>query len=255
VHGSWLHEHPDGADGHNERLEFLGDAVVNLVVSEALHARHPRDDEGVLSARRSAIVSEAGLAIVARRIDLGAYLSLGEGESQRGARHRPALLASAFEAIAGAIFLGCGWQVVRDLVLDLVAPELEDDAPVGALKNPKSRLQEMTQRASGERPVYEVIRVSGPDHQREFTVEVAVAGAIVGRGAGPSRQKAEVAAAERAVASIAAARAAATSAAVEAERVAGAVAAAEPDATAAAETGADPISREPVTSEDGTAGS
>jgi ribonuclease-3 len=105
VHSSWLHEHPDAARGHNERLEFLGDAVVNLTISEALYARHPLDDEGALSARRAAIVSTAGLARLAGRIELGSFLLLGEGESQRSGRRRPSLLASSFEALTGALYL------------------------------------------------------------------------------------------------------------------------------------------------------
>ena len=99
VHSSWLHEHPDAAPGHNERLEFLGDAVVNLAISEALYARHPDDDEGILSARRAAIVSATGLATLAERIDLGTFLSLGEGEAARPGPQRPSILASAFEAL------------------------------------------------------------------------------------------------------------------------------------------------------------
>ena len=105
THTSWLHEHPGEAAGHNERLEFLGDAVINLAVSEALYARHPDDDEGVLSARRAAIVSATGLATLASRMDLGAFLALGEGESGRAGRERPSMLASAFEAIACALLL------------------------------------------------------------------------------------------------------------------------------------------------------
>jgi hypothetical protein len=98
VHSSWHHEHRDGARGHNERLEFLGDAVVNLAISQALYARHPADNEGYLSARRAAIVSTVGLARLAGRIELGGYLMLGEGEAQRSGRRRPSLLASTFEA-------------------------------------------------------------------------------------------------------------------------------------------------------------
>jgi ribonuclease III len=195
VHGSWLHEHPGAAPGHNERLEFLGDSVISLVISEALHARHPADDEGVLSARRASIVSATGLARLARRIDLGDAILLGEGEAQRGGRAREALLASAFEALAGAAFLDRGWNEVRDWLLALAAPELEADAPAGTLKSPKSRLQELTQR-SGERPEYRVVQSSGPDHAREFVVEVAVGGEVIGTGTGSSLRTAETAAAE-----------------------------------------------------------
>ena len=101
VHTSWLHEHPDASIGHNERLEFLGDVVVNLVVSEALYVRHPADDEGILSARRAAIVSTAGLARLATRISLGDDLLLGEGESQRSGRRRPSSRCSRCRASRG----------------------------------------------------------------------------------------------------------------------------------------------------------
>ncbi len=199
VHGSWLHEHPDAAPGHNERLEFLGDSVISLVVSEALHARHPTDDEGVLSTRRASIVSAKGLARLARRIDLGDAILLGEGEAQqRGGRAREALLASAFEALAGAVFLDRGWSQVRDWLLDLATPELEADSPPGTLKSPKNRLQELTQR-SGERPAYRIVQSSGPDHAREFVVEVAVAGEVIGTGTGGSLRAAETTAAEAAL--------------------------------------------------------
>src|SRR3954466_9807857 len=110
VHSSWLHEHPDAAAGHNERLEFLGDAVVSLAISEALFTRHPFDDEGLLSARRAAIVSTPGLARLASRLELGDALLLGEGEALRGGRRRPSLLASAFEAVVGSLYVQLGFE-------------------------------------------------------------------------------------------------------------------------------------------------
>jgi ribonuclease-3 len=165
------------------------------VISEALHARHPDDDEGLLSARRAAIVSTAGLARLARRIDLGEYLLLGEGEAQRGGRNRPALLAAALEALAAAIFLDRGWPAVRAWLVELAGPELASDVAPAALKNPKSRLQELAQHGTGGRPVYHLVEVSGPDHQRRFAVEVALDGTVIGRGAGASRRSAEAAAA------------------------------------------------------------
>ncbi len=204
MHGSWLHEHPDEAIGHNERLEFLGDAVVSLVISEALHARHPDDDEGLLSARRAAIVSTAGLARLGRRLDLGDHLLLGEGEAQRGGRGRPALLASGLEALAAAVFLDQGWTVARDWLAELAAPEIAADAAPAALKSPKSRLQELSQRRSGERPEYRLVDVSGPDHQRRFVVDVSLGGSVVGTGAGASRRGAESAAAAAALEALAA---------------------------------------------------
>jgi ribonuclease III len=199
THTSWLHEHPGEAAGHNERLEFLGDAVVNLAVSEALYARHPDDDEGVLSARRAAIVSSTGLATLAARMDLGAYLSLGEGESGRAGQERPSILASAFEALAGALLLDAGWEATRDWIIRTAAPEIDAGLAPGLLKSPKSRLQEATQRSTGGRPAYRVLETVGPDHDKVFRVEVSVGGEVLGMGVGPSRRTAETAAAAEAV--------------------------------------------------------
>ena len=199
VHTSWLHEHPDAAAGHNERLEFLGDAVVNLAFSEALFAAHPSDDEGMLSARRASIVSTVGLARLAGRIDLGSSLYLGEGEAQRGGRRRPSILASAFEALAGALCLELGYDLTRDWLLEIAAPEISLDAPLSSLKSPKSRLQEYTQRRTGSRPEYHVVDATGPDHEKLFQIEVLVDGRPLGVGVGPSRRIAETAAAQRAM--------------------------------------------------------
>ena len=173
-------------------------------MSEALFVRHPEDDEGLLSARRAAIVSSVGLARLGTRIDLGAHLLLGEGEAQRGGRARPVLLASALEAVAAAVFLDQGWAAARVWLCELAAPELAADAPPGSLKSPKSRLQELTQRSSGERPEYRLAEVSGPDHQKRFVVEVAVGGRIAGAGSGGSRRSAETAAAAAALETLAA---------------------------------------------------
>ena len=199
THSSWVHEHPAGSQaagsqaagspGHNERLEFLGDAVVNLAIATALHDRHPLDDEGVLSARRAAIVSAPALARLAARIDLGSYLRLGQGEERSGGRVRPLLLASGFEAVAGAVYLDLG----------LANPEIAEDQAPSALKSPKSRLQELTQRSGHGRPVYDVVEASGPDHRRQFVVTVSVDGQVRGQGEGASRQAAETAAAARAI--------------------------------------------------------
>jgi ribonuclease-3 len=199
THTSWLHEHPGEAAGHNERLEYLGDAVVNLAISEALYARHPEDDEGVLSARRAAIVSSTGLATLATRIELGSFLSLGEGESGRVGPQRPSILASGFEALAGALLLDIGWEATRDWIIRTAAPEIDAGLAPAMLKSPKSRLQEETQRSTGGRPAYRVIEAAGPDHEKVFRVEVAVGGEVLGMGIGRSRREAETAAAAEAV--------------------------------------------------------
>jgi ribonuclease-3 len=201
VHSSYLHEHPEAAAGHNERLEYLGDAVVNLAMSEVLYARHPDDDEGILSARRAAIVSTSGLSRLAGRIELGELLRLGEGEAARGGRRRPSLLASSFEAVTGALYLDLGWSA-RDWLVRLAAPELDHDVPIGALKSPKSRLQEHTQRTTGGRPSYHLLDATGPDHEKEFQIEVSVDGVVLGRGVGSSRRIAETEAAAQALESL-----------------------------------------------------
>jgi ribonuclease III len=199
THSSYLHEHPDSAVGHNERLEYLGDAVVNLAITEALYGRHPDDDEGILSARRAAIVSTAGLARLAGRIGLGTFLNLGEGEAARGGRRRPSLLASSFEALVGAVYLDLGWDASRDWLIDLATPEIELDTPVGSLKSPKSRLQEYTQQTTGRRPTYRLLDASGPDHEKRFRIQVIVDDVVLGAGEGLSRRQAETAAAAEAL--------------------------------------------------------
>ncbi len=246
VHSSWLHEHPDAARGHNERLEFLGDSVVSLAVSEALYRRHPNDDEGVLSARRAAIVSTPGLARLAARLDLGSFLVLGEGESQRGGRVRPSLLASAFEALVGALYLDLGWEAAREWIVSWAADEIAADSALTTLKSPKSRLQEHTQRTTGDRPLYRLLDAVGPDHEKQFRIEVVVDGRVLGVGEGPSRRIAETSAAAEALEVLRterqAARAARAVAAAEvrvAEQAIGALDAAEPGIEAVA-AGADP---------------
>jgi ribonuclease-3 len=199
THSSWLHEHPGETAGHNERLEFLGDAAVNLAISEALYRRHPEDDEGILSARRAAIVSTTGLARLAGRINLGEHLRLGEGEAGRSGRRRPSLLASSFEAVAGALCLDIGWPPTRDWIVELAGPDIILETAPLALKSPKSRLQEHTQRSTGGRPAYRVLEATGPDHEKHFRVEVAVEGIVLGAGSGPSRRTAETAAATEAL--------------------------------------------------------
>ena len=202
THSSWRHEHRDEGPGHNERLEQLGDAVVSLVISEALFRRYPTDDEGSLSARRAAIVSTAGLAVLGERIGVSAYLLLGEGERLQRDRLRPSLLASAFEAVAGALFLDLGWDVVRDWMVALAEPEIARGEAIGTLKSPKSRLQEHTQRSSGGRPTYRLIGATGPDHAKLFRIEVLVDDEVLGSGEGASRREAETAAAAEALAAL-----------------------------------------------------
>jgi len=202
VHGSFPNEQPEAGMASNERLEFLGDSVINVVVSQALYERYPNADEGELTARRAAIVSTTGLSRVARRIDLGSSLLLGQGAERSGARRRPSVLAAALEAVAGAVHLSLGLDATRTFVGQLLAPELARDVPADALKSPKNRLQEAVHTRSLPHPRYRTLSVEGPHHRRHFVVEVAVDGLGSWRGEGNNRRRAETAAAEAALAAM-----------------------------------------------------
>ncbi|HEX5465167.1 MAG TPA: ribonuclease III [Candidatus Limnocylindrales bacterium] len=205
VHSSFPNEHPGVDEASNERLEFLGDAVIQLVVSEALHAGHPEDDEGRLTARRAAIVSTAGLAAVAERLHLGEYLRLGQGAERTGERHRPSILAAGLEAVAACLYLDRGLDAARAWVREVCGPELSRPEPADAFVSAKSRLQELGYARDGRAPVYRVVRVDGPDHARHYVVEALVAGTVLGHGEGRNRRAAETQAAEAALAAMEAA--------------------------------------------------
>jgi ribonuclease III len=144
-------------------------------------------------------VSATGLATLADRIDLGRFLSLGEGEAGRVGPGMPSIMASGFEALVGALLLDLGWDATRDWLIRTAAPEIDAAVPPASLKSPKSRLQEETQRTTGARPAYRVLEAVGPDHDKVFRVEVAVGGEVLGMGVGRSRRVAETAAAAEAV--------------------------------------------------------
>ena len=200
VHSSWLHEHPDAARGHNERLEFLGDAVVNLAVSEALYGRHPTTTRASCprAARRSSAPPASPGSPPARA--RARTCCSARARRSAAAASRPSLLASAFEALVGAIYLDLGWEAARDWIHSCAGRELEPTLALTTLKSPKSRLQEHTQRTTGERPVVPArSRRSGPDHEKQFRIEVVVDGRVLGTGEGPSRRVAETSAAAEAL--------------------------------------------------------
>ena len=199
VHSSYVNEHPEGTSESNERLEFLGDAVLSLVMSEALFKRHRDEPEGVLTTRRAAIVSTRGLARIARRLELGDALVLGQGAENSGERGRSSVLAGLFESVVAAIYLDQGLEAARRFILEAAAPELDSGVSADALKAPKSRLQEYAFSATGRAPSYRIVSSEGPDHDRHFVVEVAVDGDILGSGEGRSRREAETQAAEAAL--------------------------------------------------------
>jgi ribonuclease III len=198
VHSSYTNEQAQPAQS-NDRLEFLGDAVVALVISEDLFARHPDADEGELTTRRAAIVSARGLATAAIRLGLGDYVVLGHGASMAGERARNSILAGAFEAITGAVYTEHGLDDTRRWLLDVFTPELEADLPVNELKAPKSRLQELAYAETGRPPHYKMLSAEGPHHDRVYEIEVSIGGRALGRGTGRNRRDAETKAAEEAL--------------------------------------------------------
>jgi len=198
-HGSFVNEHPDEGLESNERLEFLGDAVLSLIISEALYQRHPDEDEGALTARRAALVSTRGLAHLALGIGLDRDLVVGQGAEHSGERRRPSVMAATLEAVAGAVYLDAGLDAARRWILALVADQLDADVAVATLKSPKSLLQEATYARGGAPPTYHPVSTEGPDHARHFVVEAVVDGQVLGRGEGANRRDAETAAAARAL--------------------------------------------------------
>lgn len=211
THRSYANEHPE-VDGDNQRLEFLGDAVLGVVVAEGLFRHHDRAPEGTLSRRLSELVCEPSLVERAQQLDLGEYLRLGRGEELTGGRDKEALLADAYEALLGAVYLDAGHDRVRDLIVEHFESEITgeiSEADADRARSPrdyKSLLQREVQSCRPIRPVYEIVETSGPPHDREFVAEVAVDQRVVGRGRGASKQEAEQAAAAEAVADLEASR-------------------------------------------------
>ncbi len=204
VHSSYFNENPALVSGHNERLEFYGDAVIGLTVSRMLYDRYPDEDEGFLTARRAALVNRDALAGLGLDLGLDRYLKLGRGEAEAGGARRPSVVAAAFEALAGALSLSEGSDRTAMVLGALFEPMFEALAEVeGPPKSAKSRLQEWTQRHRGVKPVYHLTATSGPPHSQEFQVAVMLGGESFGSGSGSSRQRAEEQAAHAALARLA----------------------------------------------------
>ncbi|MFT4052215.1 MAG: ribonuclease III [Microbacterium sp.] len=189
THRSFAYE--NGGAPHNERLEFLGDAILGQAVTVHLFQSHPELDEGSLAKRRASVVSTVALAEVARGIGLGAYIRLGRGEAQTGGRDKDSILADTMEAVIGATFLSAGAEASTALVLRLVAPLMADPERYGAAMDPKTSLQELAARLALAPPVY-VVEAEGPDHNRLFTATVSVGG-VARTGTGSSKKQAEMA--------------------------------------------------------------
>lgn len=198
THRSYLNEHPDAIED-NERLEFLGDAVLDFLVGAWLYQHMPEMAEGRLTSMRAALVRNDQLAEFADEIDLGNALKLGRGEADSGGRHRSSVLGSAFEALVGALYIDGGLEKVQQFI----EPMLEEAVDYILLDNkdrdPKSRLQEYTQANGMGTPVYVPVSTSGPDHQRVYVVDVIVNEEVYGQGKGRSKQAATKAAAVDAI--------------------------------------------------------
>lgn len=189
THRSLANERPAIAPRDNERLEFLGDAVLGLVIASMLSEHFPDASEGELTRRRADLVSEVGLVEIAQRIHLGEALRLGKGEEKSGGREKPRLLSSALEACIGAIYRDSGIDATYEVVERLFAHRLADEAP--GLKDFKSRAQEWAQAHLRATPVYRTLRTDGPDHRRRFVVALEIDGIEVAKGQGSSKTEAE----------------------------------------------------------------
>jgi ribonuclease-3 len=196
IHGSFSNENPVIAPVPNERLEFLGDAILGLVVATKLYLDFPLSSEGEMTRLRAVLVRRDTLARVARSTGLGNYLYLGKGEDATDGRNKAANLAGALEAVIGAVYLDQGLETVTDLIQRLLDAELTKAISKRSDANYKSDLQELLQARKQKTPSYHVVETSGPDHNKKFTVEVRLGDTVLGKGSGKSKKAAETAAAE-----------------------------------------------------------
>ena len=198
VHRSYLNEHKSSELEHNERLEFLGDAVLELVVTEHLYCEFP-NPEGDLTNWRSALVKGTMLAKVAKELDIGKYLFLSHGEEKSGGREKDYLLANTFEAVIGVIYLELGYKKAKKFIDKFLLVRLDEILKTGSHIDAKSKLQEIAQEKVGTTPDYQIQHEEGPDHDKMFTMGAFIGDRMVGKGKGSSKQIAEQVAAEDAL--------------------------------------------------------
>jgi ribonuclease-3 len=191
-----------GEGTHNETLEFLGDAVLSLAISDLLMRAFPEAREGDLSKMRASLVNAEQLAVKARGVDLGRWLSLGKGEERSGGRAKEKILAAGYEALLGAVYVDAGYEAARRVIESHFEEDFQRDFGAPGHRDYKTRLQELTQRLYREMPTYTLTREHGPDHDKEFTVELTVGGRVLGQGSGRSKKLAEQAAAMEALAAL-----------------------------------------------------
>lgn len=198
THTSYAFEKNLGLKGHNERLEFLGDAVLELIVSKFLFEFTTEITEGEMTRLRAQIVCEQSLVRVAKRLNFGSYLLLGKGEEKTGGRNKPSILADTFEAFVGALYLEIGFEKCYDIVVDILHDEI-NDAFIKGETDYKTQLQEYVQKNGVNQLLYKVIKELGPDHDKEFTTSVFLNGKVIGTGSGKSKKQAEQSAAQKAL--------------------------------------------------------
>jgi len=198
THRSYLNEHKKTAQEHNERLEFLGDAVLEMVVTEYLYNNY-KEPEGILTNWRSALVRTESISATADREGFEPLLRLSRGEKRGSARAREQILANTYESVVGALYLDKGYDPAKDYITRTLLPTFEDILKVGSWLDPKSRLQELVQNKDGFTPIYKVLNEDGPDHDKMFVIGVYVDNKLMGKGSGPSKQSAQVAAATAAL--------------------------------------------------------
>ncbi len=198
THRSYVNEHKKSVKEHNERLEFLGDAVLELAVTEYLYANFP-EPEGILTNWRSALVRTESIGAAADLNGFEPYLRLSKGEKRGTDRARAQILANCYEAVVGALYLDQGYEPSRAFIEKSVLSTLPKILKTGSWMDPKSHLQEIAQREEGSTPVYKVLESSGPDHDKTFSVGVFIAGKLRGRGSGHSKQTGQQKAAEEAL--------------------------------------------------------
>lgn len=199
IHSSYSNENPGNGMPSNERLEFLGDAVLGLAVAEKLFQDYPDFPEGKMTKLRAALVRRETLASIAAGIELGNYLYMGKGEELSGGRHKPANLACALEAVIAAIFLDSGLTGASSFILDSFKDELLRAVSKSSTADYKSELQEKIQSVEQQTPTYRLVKETGPDHGKTFTVEVRLGKTVLGRGSGKNKKAAETEAARKAL--------------------------------------------------------
>ncbi|HUO55908.1 MAG TPA: ribonuclease III [Candidatus Paceibacterota bacterium] len=200
THRSYLNENRASGREHNERLEFLGDAVLELVVTEFLFAKYPDKPEGDLTAYRAALVNTVSISDAATKLSMNDFLLLSRGEARDTGRARSIILANAFEALIGALYLDAGYVTAKDFIAKNIFYKTDDVVAKRLWQDAKSKLQEMAQDKSGATPAYELVSQTGPDHDKRFVIAVTIAGQRAALGEGRSKQEAEQDAAQKALA-------------------------------------------------------